>query len=895
MEEERDGATQRRTTQAAAPDWKEIEPYLDEVLDAAEADRPGMLALLAVERPFIAAAVRYFLGLRDEAAASSFLEGTAVVTERSMIGMQVGTYTISALLGRGGMGQVWLARRSDGRFEGQVAVKFLDSYATSPLAIERFRREGRLLARLTHPHIARLVDAGVTSQERPYLVLEYVDGEQIDRYCDARSSSIEERLRLVLDVLAAVMHAHSNLVVHRDIKPSNVLVAADGSVKVLDFGIAKLLSNDPASGDTAPTRVEDSALTPDYAAPEQILGEAASTATDVYQLGVLLFVLLAGRLPFDSTQTTRAERVKIALDVEPPRLSEVAPRELRKRLRGDLDAIVDKALRKLPQERYPTAAALADDVRRYLNFEPVAAREGALGYRARKFARRYRAAVLGSSLAILALLGTTAFALLQMREAQAQRDYSRNQEMRAHRQAEFTGLMMSTVGTTPVTADKLLDAGANLLEKGYADDPAFQADSYMNLAGRYGDIGQEQKVRLFSQKAAALAHQLHDVSLIARSECELSAEDADRGDMDAALKHLAAGREALANVAPSDFLAHADCLENQAAVAKIQGDTPQAINLGNQAIATLERAGATHDVRYSALLGDVSIYYNIAGDKRTAFAYVERALAAAQRNGLGDTDSAIAQLHNLAVGLYGYGEVKQAGDAERELIARLEASGRTTRTTMAGLYSVCLLRLAKTQDALLWADRAVKDADQADVLQLRINGRIIRSRVLLELKRFADAAADMASIESLSASNETALRGRMSLLAVARARFMAAQGRLDDAARLIEELVATLQTHPEGTDQLPGVLKVNADIALAQHRFPVAADLAQRSLALYKARARDADHSADVGEAALLVAQARTALHDVQGSREAARQAAVSLAYGLGEDNPLTQGALALR
>src|SRR5438552_4753893 len=220
------------------------------------------------------------------------------------------------------MCSVWLARRSDGRFEGKVAVKLLNAALVGRAGEERFRREGDILARLTHPHIARLIDAGVSATGQPYLVLEFVEGERIDHYCDDRRLDVAARLRLFLDVLAAVGHAHANLIVHRDIKPSNVLVAGDGSVKLLDFGIAKLLEDEAQAGEaTELTREAGRALTPEFAAPEQVLGAPVTTVTDVYALGVLLYVLLGGQHPAGESTHSAAELIKAIVDESPTRLS----------------------------------------------------------------------------------------------------------------------------------------------------------------------------------------------------------------------------------------------------------------------------------------------------------------------------------------------------------------------------------------------------------------------------------------------------------------------------------------------------------------------------------------------------------------------------------------------
>jgi tetratricopeptide (TPR) repeat protein/tRNA A-37 threonylcarbamoyl transferase component Bud32 len=316
--------------------------------------------------------------------------------------MRVGAYTLDRVIGRGGMGEVWLARRSDGRYEGTCAIKFLEGSLGWSNRAERFRREGQVLARLTHPNIARLLDAGTGEDGVPYLALEYIDGARIDQYCDSQSLSITQRVRLFLDVIAAVAHAHNHLIVHRDIKPSNVLVTADGQVKLLDFGIAKLLSAEQPDDGGEQTRVEDAALTPEYAAPEQMLGELPSTATDVYQLGLLLYVLLAGRHP-RQLSGTRAEKIRLALDgvIRPPSL--VAEPAIGRQLRGDLDAIISRAVRAVPAERYATAQALQDDLQRYLAREPVHARRGAALYRLRKFVARNRVAAAASIAIVVSL------------------------------------------------------------------------------------------------------------------------------------------------------------------------------------------------------------------------------------------------------------------------------------------------------------------------------------------------------------------------------------------------------------------------------------------------------------------------------------------------------------
>jgi eukaryotic-like serine/threonine-protein kinase len=356
--------------------WGAIAPYVDRALEMTPEERAAWLTQLAAVAPQLARAVRDFLAENDALERASFLEEAPL--EAGMVtslpcfeGKEVGAYQLQRQIGRGGMSEVWLAVRANGASQERCAIKFVNAMLTRPSVSERFRREGRLLARLAHPHIARLLDTG-TLHGRPYLVLEYVEGEQIDRYCEAQSLSIQARVRLFLDVLAAVANAHAQRIIHRDLKPSNVLVTRAGAVKLLDFGIAKLL-HDHGSDDFALTRTEDSALTPDYAAPEQFLGEMPSAATDVYQLGVLLYVLLTGRHPLPGA-SNRAERAKAALEGFIPRASNVADERLRRHLRGDLDAILAVALNRSPDERYSTAAGLSADLNRHLQGRPVWAR-----------------------------------------------------------------------------------------------------------------------------------------------------------------------------------------------------------------------------------------------------------------------------------------------------------------------------------------------------------------------------------------------------------------------------------------------------------------------------------------------------------------------------------------
>jgi non-specific serine/threonine protein kinase/serine/threonine-protein kinase len=345
------------------------------------------------------------------------------------VGRRIGAYDLVSELGRGGMGEVFAAVRADGQYDQKVALKLVRAGQASADVVERFRAERQILAGLEHPNIARLVDGGTTDAGTPYLVMELVDGVPIDEFCRARGLSIAERLRLFRQVCSAVQYAHQRLVIHRDIKPANILVTADGIAKLLDFGIAKILD---LAGNTEETMLRP--FTPEYASPEQVRGEPVSTASDVYALGMVLYRVLTGRSPYHLKSGTPGELAAAITSQEPERLSTAVTRSdenppaerttssrLQRQLRGDLDFILLKALRKEPEKRYTSAEQLAEDIRRHLDGLPVAARKGTWNYRAGKFARRHRTMVAAAALVLMTLVGGIIVTAREAQVAEAQR------------------------------------------------------------------------------------------------------------------------------------------------------------------------------------------------------------------------------------------------------------------------------------------------------------------------------------------------------------------------------------------------------------------------------------------------------------------------------------------
>ena len=527
--------------------WAQVQRVLDGALALPGADVRTFLDRECGDDDALRREVEQLLDSCDKAA--DFLEeppvqlAAAYVRERSLpTGRRIGPYLVSEEVGHGGMGVVYRAERSDGQFQQRVALKVLPRGLESDQAIRRFLDERQILASLTHPGIARLLDGGVTDDELPYFAMEYVEGTSIDRYCDELRLGIEGRLRLFASVCDAVQYAHQNLVVHRDLKPSNILVTAGGAVKLLDFGIAKLLSNDTPDRASAATMADLTRsggrwLTPRYASPEQISGAAVTTVSDVYTLGVLLYELLTGHSPYRLASLTPSELFRAVCEEEPARPSvavlrtesvtrgdgstssavpeEVAsarglrPDRLARLLRGDLDTIVLMAMQKDPGRRYASAGALADDVRRHLTGQLVLARPDTLGYRVSKFVRRHRVAVIaGGALAASLVIGAAGIAW-QSAVASRERVRAERQAATAARASQLLVDMFrlsdpDVANGATITAREMLAHGTQRVETDFADDPELQAVMLREIGRIYQNLSLTDDAERLVQRAVAV-------------------------------------------------------------------------------------------------------------------------------------------------------------------------------------------------------------------------------------------------------------------------------------------------------------------------------------------------------------------------------------------------------
>jgi eukaryotic-like serine/threonine-protein kinase len=689
-----------------SPDrWRALSPYLDEALAMPAESRAAWLADIRARDAAFGADLEHLLAAHEALQDSLFLEYALPRVHdaddpSSLEGQIVGSYRLCSLIGQGGMGSVWLAERCDGRFEGRAAVKLLNVALMGRAGEERFRREGNFLAKLTHRHIARLIDAGVSAASQPYLVLEHVNGQPIDRYCDEQALGIEARIRLFLDVLEAVAHAHANLIVHRDIKPANVLVSVDGQVKLLDFGIAKLLKGDaqwggsPVGEASALTRGAGAPLTPEYAAPEQMAHGQVTTATDVYALGVLLYVLLSGQHPAGADLRSPVTLMRAIVDVEPRRMSDVvvsrteAPEaladhalrrdttssRLRRLLRGDLDTIVAKTLKKNAPERYASVTALADDLHRFLRREPISARPDTRRYRAARFARRHVGALSAATAVALVLAGMTAFYTVRLT---TERDRAKREAVKAARVSETLTSLLT--GADPIanrassdglTVRGLLDATAERVQKELGDQPEAQAEIFTVIGRMYRRLGLYDKAQYALERALTTGRVAFgpEHASVAQTLNDLGALAAEKGDYKTAAASLESALSIRRNIYGPEHTNVADTLAELGRIYQDQGLNARAEPLHREALAIRRKALGDEAGETAVSLSDLASVLRLNGDLEGAEALLRQSLAV-NRKTRGEAHAMTATtLHDLALVTAARGDATTAESLFRKVM-----------------------------------------------------------------------------------------------------------------------------------------------------------------------------------------------------------------------------------
>ena len=749
------------------------------------------------------------------------------------IGRQLGAWRIVRSLGRGGMGMVYLAEREEGGFHQQAAIKLLRA-SDDGVGLQRFLAERQMLAELEHQNIARLLDGGCDADGVPWFALEYVDGATLTAWCDGHRLGIRERLKLFLDVCAAVSYAHERLIIHRDLKPANILVDTTGQVKLLDFGIAKLLEADTASTVTA-VRM----FTPEYAAPEQVRGERMTTAVDVYSLGVLLFELLTGRRPYRLVEDTGRALERAIVDQLPARPSQIAgqiPKPgatgdfdtrteaaasnrsssiqgLRSSLRGDLDAIVLKALRKEPERRYASVHEFAQDVRAHIDRRPVAAHSGGLRYTMDRFVRRNALAVGFAGLAFLALTAGLMAALVQANEARLQRDSAQAEAAKARQALGFmTDLFEKVDPGVGVRADltvrDLLDEGVRDIRFAFSDQPASRLEMLLAMASAYISLDLREPAGPLVDEAQTIAAGLADPLSWARvvvERCRLIIVDPQGGSVCELMATAAEQR------LDSDNPEHVDAI-----VLLIAVRMPGLINAVHYVDAERESARAL------ALLPEAqrhqSLGANLIHMRSTVLMALERhreaetllrQLLASQRTSPNTSPRDVADsLSHLARTIVDPGRVDEKLAIFDEALALRESiygKDHPLLDSMMNNYAIALNRAGRANEAIAMMRRVVaiersksRDGSTATAGSLsNLASMLLPQGEDVEAIELFDAAIEIGSREARPRG--TTLAGALGWRASA---FLAA-GRLDDARRdleratvLLEGLTAELPNHP---------------------------------------------------------------------------------------------------
>ena len=630
------------------------------------------------------------------------LEGEEPETS-GLAGKHVGAYELVEEVGRGGMGSVYRAERADGLFEQEVAVKLMRQELETDVLRRRFEQERQILARLQHEGIARLFGGGVTDEGQPYLVMEYVEGLPITTYCDRHGLSVARRLRLFRDVCAAVHYAHQHLVIHRDLKPSNILVAgAEGpagaapQVKLLDFGIARPLDTDEGEGALPLTRTGGRMMTLEYAAPEQVRGDPTTTATDVYALGVLLYELLTGRRPYEVRGLSPGEAERVICTAVPERPSTAVTRlsdvqtspATQRRLRGDLDNVVLKALRKEPERRYASVAELSEDLRRHEAGLPIEARSDTARYRLAKFTRRHRWGVAAAALLLLSLVGGLTATAWQAQRAMRERDRAQAEAAKAERINQFLQDMLVSAnpydeGARDVTVVEVLGRASAQLDTALADQPEVRAAALASLGLTYIGLGRLAEAEQHLRRALAL------------QEAALSPNHPDVGDTAA---NLALALQDQGKFAEADSLFRRVLVVNRAAFGEVNKEYATA--LSNLATFLFARGDTTDLAEAESLqwrafeidrelfgerhrdvavdLGNLATLRSVRGDDEEAETLYRRALDI-NRDLLGDRHAAtLTDMNNLGVTLAQLGRHAEAETLLREVLRlRRETLGET--------------------------------------------------------------------------------------------------------------------------------------------------------------------------------------------------------------------------
>lgn len=619
--------------------WQKIGILFEEALKMKEPERTEFLKsacdddneMLEEVRSLIEADTNVPSVLKDNVESINITHGT------DYEGKIIGKYKIIRQIAVGGMGSVFLAERADGQFEQKVALKIIKPGMSSDEIIKRFQFERQILARLQHPNIARLYDGGLTDDNLPYFTMEYVEGETIDEYCDKNNLSVEERLRLFTKVCKAILYAHRNLVIHRDLKPGNIFIKKDGTVKLLDFGIAKVFTEDDLPEQPALTRTGLHIMTPEYASPEQIKGDPVTTSTDIYSLGLILYKLLTGENAYEIKNTSAIELEKIICHTKPQKPSTLIKTlqtrdnikttrisserktqtdKLIKKLSGDLDNICLMALRKEPERRYPSVERFQRDIINYLEERPVWARQSTIRYRTRKFVSRHRISVISAALLFLIVALLTTFYMIQLRK---ERDKA---ELESQKAKEVAGFLKDIFklsdpyearGDT-ITVRELLDKGSFKIHRELSDQPDVKA-TMLNIMGQvYENLGLYEKSEALLKEALDIRRKIKYNNIdVGKSLNSLGQLYLTKGEYEKAKPLLEEALSVYENLSETNYENYADAIDNSAWYSNVTGNYNRSDSLYALAIKVLKENSKDKNEMLFVTMNDLALNYHEEG------------------------------------------------------------------------------------------------------------------------------------------------------------------------------------------------------------------------------------------------------------------------------------------
>jgi len=872
--------------------WPEISRLFDIAVELADSDRAAWLARLTLERPEVSTAVQALLAAHAQRREGDLLDRGAVLAstysapdqlagaaDALQAGQMLGPYTLLRPLGSGGMAVVWLARRSDEAPARELALKIPQNYIWRSGQPERFARERDILARLEHPGIARLYDAGVAAHggshsDLSYLAMEYVQGSRLDDYCNERRLGIRARLELAAQILDAVAYAHSRLVIHRDLKPANILVRADGQVRLLDFGVARLLATEPGGDSSALTQLGGKAYTPDYASPEQIRGEELGTTSDVYSMGVVLYELLSGVRPYALQHNSVAQLEQTILDVNPTppsgRISDAAAEQrgtraprLRRELRGELDTILLKALRKNPADRYQSVSELAEDLRRYRDGQAVLAQPDSLAYRTRKFIARNRLAVASASAIVLALGMGLGVALWQTMRAEEARDRAQHLADRNEAVNQFVSTMLGgSALDDKMTVGELLRRSGAVIDRQFANDPGTRGAVRALIAVFHTDVGSYQKAKPLWDAALEDARQSGDPELVITVQCADAVNEAALGNGKASIETL---RAVLAQPGIDPAL-QGSCEESLSQSAYVTGDLKTALQYAQAAVATMPKARTEHAYELANMTGWLATLLQFSMRGQEAAPLFKKALDELDRLGRSDEATTIALINNYAMGLGLSGDDRAELDVLMDLKARL-LRGNANMPLPGYLVSniaMTLTKVGRYDEALATLDSPAfmaAELQQPEMATMRVVGR---AKVLASLQRYSEAHKEIEHGYATVAGKD-GTHVALSSLKMLEASLDFKEG---NYARARTRTKALLESGSVAAESRMSAGVLLAEIDAAMGNLESAEQEARAVLAQAQAQVRNLRASRTVGEVALILGKIQLRRNDPAGARQ---------------------------